>query len=661
VQCRVDTGAFADCTSPFTTTVAEGTHTITVRVTDGAGNSSSATTNNFVVDTTAPTVTITGQPAALSNNNDPAVVFTTGGAPTIVQCRLDAGTFASCSSPHTFTNVADGAHTITVRVEDAAGNSASATTSSFTIDTVGPALAFVEQPPAQWPVSYFDFTFTTGDSTAIACSLDGGAFAACASPHSVNVAYGVAHTLQVRGTDAAGNSTTISSAAWNPTRGLVLHYPWEQGDTDNTSLLKQRPAYSPDGAVASLAFVGGWAGAALGNTIAAHAYPNTIRPLTSAPDGVYTASFWIRSIDGAAGTIFTTVGATGGVRVSLSGGTQMTFQVFEGGQSQQVTTAIQVNRWVQIAMRAQGPAKPLDVFIDGNLRVSTAGMSGFNAGQAANLTVGTSSAIDLDDLRFHNLAFSNAEMCSVIARGFVNGNGQCIALAPGFEIDFEGNVVRDTGVWRLPLSPPQDGSFTFTAHTLGNLFRLLTTFNWGYVIGGASFQANVSALPGGRTLTFEFVPQAVFGRIIDTQRPCSATGGLPLCGLSVRYADNNQLAIDTATPGEQKTTILGTAAGLVPNRFNNVVITEQRALASGNTISLTVFINGVKTAIPINGGNLYGLVRDDVRLVQSAGLLVDEYEFWPADLQTSLELLCENGQDGEWDPVTNTCLLTYGP
>ena len=49
------------------------------------------------------------------------------------------------------------------------------------------------------------------------------------------------------------------------------------------------------------------------------------------------------------------------------------------------------------------------------------------------------------------------------------------------------------------------------------------------------------------------------------------------------------------------------------------------------------------------------------RFVQTAGLFVDEYEFWAADLSTSLELLCENGHDGEFDIVSNTCLLTAGP
>ena len=661
IECRVDSGAFGSCTSPFTGSVVEGTHTISVRVTDAATNSSITTTASFVVDTTPPTVTITGQPVALSNNNDPAVVFTHTGAST--QCQVDTGAFASCTSPHMFTNVADGSHTITVRSQDAAGNFGSATTSSFTIDTVAPTVAFVEQAPANWPVNYFDFRFTTGDSATVQCSLDGAAFAACTSPHAItNVAYGVPHTLQVRGTDAAGNPTTITSNAWTPARGLVLHYPWEQGGTHNTSLLKQVPSHSPDGTVASLTtFVGGWAGSALGSTVGAHQYARTNRALNSSPDGTYTASFWIRSVDGASGTILSTQnGTAGGLRITLAGGTQLTFATFENGQAPTpLTTSILVDRWVHVAMRTTGFGKALEVFVDGAARGNVPSISGFNTNQAPNMTVGGWTAADVDDLRFFNTAMTNGEICTVLARGFVNGNGACVPLAPGFEIDFEGRVA-DTGVWDLVLIPPPAGApVNFTPHTLGSMFSMGVTADWGYSPNGPSFSANVAASPG-HTLTFELIPGAVFGRIIDWRTACNPlTGGGGLCGMFVSYPDNNQLHIYTGTPSEQKTTIITTAGGLVPNRFNNVVITEQRD--ANGTVALTVFVNGTKTTIPIAGGDLYARVNDTLTLVQTAGLTVDEYEFWPVDLQTNLEMLCENGMDGEFDVVTNGCLRTYGP
>src|SRR6185503_7288871 len=101
----------------------------------------------------------------------------------------------------------------------------------------------------------------------------------------------VSSTFSVRATDPAGNTATISTS-WTSSDGLVLHYPWEQGQTHNTSLLAQNTPYSPDGA-ATLPIVGGWAGTAAGSP-AAQTYKNTIRALSSSADGGYTASIWVR-------------------------------------------------------------------------------------------------------------------------------------------------------------------------------------------------------------------------------------------------------------------------------------------------------------------------------------------------------------------------------
>ena len=56
--CQLDAGAAAPCTSPYDVIgLAEGTHTFAVTATDGAGNSA-ATSYQWLVDTTAPTVTL---------------------------------------------------------------------------------------------------------------------------------------------------------------------------------------------------------------------------------------------------------------------------------------------------------------------------------------------------------------------------------------------------------------------------------------------------------------------------------------------------------------------------------------------------------------------------------------------------------------------------
>ena len=144
---------------------------------------------------------------------------------------------------------------------------------------IPPPVAFDDTPPAQWPVNYFDMAFHTTDASAtLTCALNTGAFTACGSPFAVVTLYNINSTFSVRARDAAGNTSTITTS-WTSSNGLVLHYPWEQGQTHNTSLLAQNDTYSPDG-TAVLPIVGGWAGTAAGSP-PAHTYKDTFRPLSS--------------------------------------------------------------------------------------------------------------------------------------------------------------------------------------------------------------------------------------------------------------------------------------------------------------------------------------------------------------------------------------------
>jgi hypothetical protein len=648
-QCRLDTGAFSACASPVTfTNVSDGTHTITVRVADGAGNVTTTATNAFTIDTVAPTVTITSQPAALSNNNDPVVAFTTAGGPTAIECRLDAGAFAACTSPATFTNVADGTHTITVHVSDGAGNSNSATTSSFVIDTAPPVVTFVDAPPASWPVNYYDVRFQANETATFQCSLNGGAFTTCASGSSITTTYNTASTFAVRATDAVGNTSAPVSTSWTSSDGLVLHYPWEQGDTDNTSLLSQRPPYSPTGSTVTTAVVGGWAGTALGSSTAAINIKETRRVLTSsASPGNYTGGFWLRLGSGATGTVIDTLAATGGLRVTVEG-IRVTVTVRDpSGSLHSQFVSLATNQWFHIALLATGPAKGLIVLVDGNFAelVNAPLGTGFDNGQANDLRVGPWSGFDVDDLRFFNTALSNTSVCTQLARGRLDIEGTCVALSPGFELDFENDAVTDTGRWGLQHTVPS--LVTFLLGRLGDAFHLDQTFDLRFTSG---FAANVRAAPG-HSFSLWFEAKANFGTLIDFTGPCAT---VLTCGIAVTYTDNGRITVFVGTSaGVQKTVVVPVDEG----KMNSVVVTEQKTDPK-TTDAITVFVNGVKTEIVVGAGDVYNNTSDSVRLTSTANLLVDEYEFWEIDLTGNVEMLCENGFDGEFDHVAGTCALT---
>ncbi|MEO7735728.1 MAG: Ig-like domain-containing protein, partial [Kofleriaceae bacterium] len=379
IECQVDSAAFAACTSPFTTpALADGRHAFAVRGTDAAGNTA-AQSRTFTVDTVPPVVHVTAV-ASPTRDNTPSVAFTVTGA-TAVQCQVDGGALAACSSPFTTPALADGSHTVTVRATDAANNPGSDAT-TFTVDATPPGVAIDDAPPALWPVNYFDLKFHTADPTAsLTCSLNGAAFTACASPLAITTTYNIASTFAVRATDPAGNVATTAPATWTAQNGLVLHYPWEQGQTHNTSLLAQNPPYSPDGTT-TLTAIGGWAGTAA-NSPTAHTYKSTIRPLSSSANGQYTASLWVRVAQGSnGGLLFSNLAANNGLSLSLAG-RQVQLVVHDNGQSFTTSAVVPPGQWVQIAVITTGPSKGVQLLINGNVAGTAAAptATGFGAGQ----------------------------------------------------------------------------------------------------------------------------------------------------------------------------------------------------------------------------------------------------------------------------------------
>ena len=154
-ECRLDSGAWSACSSPKGfSNLTDGPHTFEVRATDAAGYTDpTPATMTFTVDTTAPDTTIDSGPTGTITTDQAS--FTFSGDPASdtarIQCRIDSEPFADCSSPKTFTGLADGPHTAEFRVEDAAGNQdATPATRTFTVDTsVDPP---VVDPPVDPPV-----------------------------------------------------------------------------------------------------------------------------------------------------------------------------------------------------------------------------------------------------------------------------------------------------------------------------------------------------------------------------------------------------------------------------------------------------------------------------------------------------------------------------
>jgi DNA-binding beta-propeller fold protein YncE len=86
-------------------------------------------------DTIGPTTTITAGPSGTVNQSGASFGFTASESGSTFRCRLDGGAFASCSSPKSYSGLADGSYTFQVRATDFSRNTGPAATRTWAIDT----------------------------------------------------------------------------------------------------------------------------------------------------------------------------------------------------------------------------------------------------------------------------------------------------------------------------------------------------------------------------------------------------------------------------------------------------------------------------------------------------------------------------------------------
>ncbi|NUT55306.1 MAG: hypothetical protein HOQ03_04900, partial [Thermoleophilia bacterium] len=209
-ETRLNGGSWTPATSPLTLgPLAENTYAFEVRATDVAGNvDASPASFTFTVDTTAADTTITAAPPAASNSANASLSFTASDAGPAFECRLDGGSWAACTSPASYTGLAEAAHSFDVRAKDAAGNvDATPATHAWTVDLTAPNTSFLSTPAN--PSANATPTFGLGSTESPAtfeCDLDGGGWSPCATPFTTPALGDGSHTLKARASDAAGNT-----------------------------------------------------------------------------------------------------------------------------------------------------------------------------------------------------------------------------------------------------------------------------------------------------------------------------------------------------------------------------------------------------------------------------------------------------------------------
>src|SRR5688500_14210647 len=197
-----------------------GTYTFQVRAVDWSGNRSGESTWEWTVDKVAPETSLaTSGPSGTVASSSATFEFSSNESGTFI-CSLN-GVAVGCGSPKSYTGLAPGDYTFTVRARDIAGNEdGSPATRSWTVDTVPPETTLAASGPSgSTTATSAEFTFSSEPGVTFRCQLDGLPIeVGCTSPRSyAGIAVGD-HTFKVWATDAAGNADpTPATRSWTVT------------------------------------------------------------------------------------------------------------------------------------------------------------------------------------------------------------------------------------------------------------------------------------------------------------------------------------------------------------------------------------------------------------------------------------------------------------
>lgn len=151
--CTSVTGGY-DCVYTPTTALSEGSHTVTISISDNDGNISDLLSSAFNVDTVPPALNISNPASGLITNNKTLTVSgTTNDAtssPVTISIKLngvDQGTVTVSSGAFSKAlTLAEGSNTIEVKAVDSAGLN-STVTRTVTLDTKAPTISAVTVTP----------------------------------------------------------------------------------------------------------------------------------------------------------------------------------------------------------------------------------------------------------------------------------------------------------------------------------------------------------------------------------------------------------------------------------------------------------------------------------------------------------------------------------
>ncbi len=233
VQCSLDGNLFTNCGSDTVfnwNDLNAGNHSLTIQITDVAGNITTQTAN-WQTDLVPPNCVFSGpvNEDGYDNNDMPIVTFSCSDDNVLTnnaKCSLNSGATIDCDTNTSESTVVlpEGTHNLQISITDVAGNTISKTL-NWSIDLTNPSCVFTYEETGEVlnPLAHFEYScsdpISSGVSSAVnlvECSFDGGIFANCDSftTHDLSGLPDGVHFLRVRPTDFAGNVGSYIQADW---------------------------------------------------------------------------------------------------------------------------------------------------------------------------------------------------------------------------------------------------------------------------------------------------------------------------------------------------------------------------------------------------------------------------------------------------------------
>jgi hypothetical protein len=180
--------------------LSDGLHTVQIEATDAANNLGYAEAT-FMVDTVAPTASITSPSIGTTSNYAPMLTYIVSDGTVVV--KVD-GIVVNKVSGSAIDTLSAGSHTVHVEVTDAAGNTGFAEVTFTILDTTAPLVSITSPFPGTTNISTPLLTYTISDGTVIV-TVDGTVVNKI-SGNMLDMLTAGNHTVRVEATDVAGNT-----------------------------------------------------------------------------------------------------------------------------------------------------------------------------------------------------------------------------------------------------------------------------------------------------------------------------------------------------------------------------------------------------------------------------------------------------------------------